>query len=68
MGVSWDWRGARQLGLKELSIRAKVTNVTNTLYETFGYNYWDWWDGPYRVDVYWPAATRSYFVTVSVRL
>ena len=63
-------RPARLLGLRPsaATLSFKVTNALDALYETFGYNYWDWDDGPYRVDVYWPAATRSYFVELALRL
>jgi len=42
-----------------------VNNVFNSLYETFGYNYYDGWP-PYRVDAYWPAATRNYYIALAV--
>jgi|GEM_PF-136148 len=45
----------------------RVDNVFDELYETFGYTYYDGWP-PYRVDAYWPGATRSYFVELQVRL
>ncbi|MFZ5515354.1 MAG: TonB-dependent receptor [Candidatus Zhuqueibacterota bacterium] len=44
-----------------------VNNVFNSLYETFGYNYYDGWP-PYRVDAYWPAATRNYYIALAVTL
>ena len=47
----------------ELTLR--VSNVFDELYETFGYTYYDGWP-PYRVDAYWPGATRSYFVDLQV--
>ena len=50
-----------------VDLRLKVNNALDSLYETFGYNYWDWDNGPYRVDVYWPAATRGYFMGLNVR-
>lgn len=43
-----------------------VKNVFDTLYETFGYNYYDGWP-PYRVDAYWPGATRNYYFTLTAR-
>ncbi|UCH09277.1 MAG: TonB-dependent receptor [Fidelibacterota bacterium] len=49
--------------LSALEFRMKMDNVLDTLYETYGYNYW-WVD---RVDVYWPAATRRYFAEVNLR-
>jgi iron complex outermembrane receptor protein len=42
-----------------------INNLFDTLYETFGYNYYDGWP-PYRVDAYWPAATRNFYVTLTV--
>ena len=47
----------------ELTLR--VNNALDVLYETFGYTYYDGWP-PYRVDAYWPGATRSYFVELQV--
>ena len=47
----------------ELTVR--VNNVFDEFYETFGYTYYDGWP-PYRVDAYWPGATRSYFVELQV--
>jgi outer membrane receptor protein involved in Fe transport len=46
-----------------LTLDAKIYNVFDTLYETFGYNYY--LDPDTRVDVYWPAATRNYFLTAT---
>jgi iron complex outermembrane receptor protein len=45
----------------------RVDNVFDKLYETFGYTYYDGWP-PYRVDAYWPGATRSYFVELHVHI
>ena len=61
--------GGGRLPLKSLELYLKGHNLLDTLYETFGYNYYDWADesGPYRVDVYWPAATRGYFAGLSLR-
>jgi hypothetical protein len=44
-------------------LAVSVNNLLDTLYETFGYTYYDGWP-PYRVDAYWPGATRSYFFEV----
>ncbi len=49
----------------QLTFSFWVNNLTDKLYETFGYNYFD--DPATRVDVYWPAATRNWFVTMSAR-
>ena len=45
-------------------IDLRVNNVFNALYETFGYTYFN--DIDDRVDNYWPAATRSFYVSWSV--
>ena len=45
-------------------IDLRVNNVFNALYETFGYTYYN--DIDDRVDNYWPASTRSFYVTWSV--
>ncbi|MEE9161917.1 MAG: TonB-dependent receptor, partial [Candidatus Neomarinimicrobiota bacterium] len=52
--------------LSHMRLNIKVNNLLDSLYETFGYTYYDGWP-PYRVDVYWPAATRSYFAELVVR-
>jgi iron complex outermembrane receptor protein len=44
-------------------IDIRVNNVFNALYETFGYTYYNNVDD--RVDSYWPAATRSFYLTWS---
>jgi hypothetical protein len=56
-----------RLPIAALEFQVKMDNVLDMLYETYGYNYWDWDEGPYRVDVYWPAATRRYFAEVNIR-
>ncbi len=60
--------GGGRLPFKSLELYFKGNNLLDTLYETFGYNYWDWDEesGPYPVDVYWPAATRGYFAGLSL--
>jgi hypothetical protein len=52
-----------------VEFQVKMDNVLDTLYETYGYNYWDGFGKrpPWRVDVYWPAATRRYFAELNVR-
>jgi iron complex outermembrane recepter protein len=45
-------------------IDIRVNNVFNALYETFGYTYYN--DVDDRVDNYWPAATRSFYLSWSV--
>ena len=41
------------------TLNFRIDNLFNNLYETFGYNYYESWG---RVDLYWPAATRNYYV------
>jgi iron complex outermembrane receptor protein len=45
-------------------IDIRVNNVFNALYETFGYTYYN--DVDDRVDNYWPASTRSFYLTWSL--
>ena len=47
----------------QITLSLWVNNLTDKLYTTFGYNYFN--DPATRVDVYWPAATRNWFVTMS---
>ena len=54
-----------KMGSVRLELTLRVNNVFDELYETFGYTYYDGWP-PYRVDAYWPGATRSYFVELKV--
>jgi iron complex outermembrane receptor protein len=53
-----------------LELELRIYNVTNTLYESFGYNYYDEDPPypPYRVDAYWPAATRNYYLIFQIVL
>jgi len=44
----------------------RINNLFDTLYETFGYNYYS--DKNTRVDVYWPAAVRSYYLTIKLKI
>ena len=44
----------------------RINNLFDTLYETFGYNYYS--DKYTRVNVYWPAAVRSYYLTIKIRI
>ncbi|MFP4547794.1 MAG: TonB-dependent receptor [Fidelibacterota bacterium] len=46
---------------KNLTLTAKVNNLFDTLYSTYGYGYE--WDGYHAY--YWPGATRSAFVSLS---
>ena len=55
------------VGSVRSQLTLRVNNVFDELYETFGYTYYDGWP-PYRVDAYWPGATRSYFVELEMRL
>ncbi|MDD5766421.1 MAG: TonB-dependent receptor [Candidatus Marinimicrobia bacterium] len=46
----------------------RINNVFDVLYETFGYNYYEMWgDERQRIDLYWPAATRNYYLTLTVQ-
>lgn len=58
----------RQFGLSiPLRITARLNNVFDTLYETFGYSYYD--DFPARqFAFYWPGPTRSFFLSVGTSL
>ena len=53
------------LGPVQPVLSLRVENVFDVLYETFGYTYYDGWP-PYRVEAYWPGATRSYFLELQV--
>lgn len=55
-----------QIGPVKPTISAWIYNLFDTLYETFGYNYYDGWP-PYRVDAYWPGATRNYYLTLTLQ-
>lgn len=46
-----------------LTLDGKLFNLFDTLYETFGYNYYI--DPETRIDVYWPGGTRNYFLTLT---
>ena len=56
MGIKYKWQG--------LEIMAKVNNVFDKLYSTYGYGYN--WDG-YK-SYYWPGATRNTFINISYQL
>lgn len=56
MGIKYRWQG--------LEIMAKVNNVFDKLYSTYGYGYN--WDG-YK-SYYWPGATRNTFINISYQL
>ncbi|MEA3500386.1 MAG: TonB-dependent receptor [Candidatus Marinimicrobia bacterium] len=50
----------------ETIIDLRINNLFDTLYETFGYNYYS--DKNTRVDVYWPAAVRNYYLTIKINI
>ena len=52
-------------GLVKSQLNFRINNLFDTLYETFGYNYYDGWP-PYQVDSYWPAATRNYYIMLTI--
>ena len=56
MGIKYRWQG--------LEIMAKVNNIFDKLYSTYGYGYN--WDG-YKA-YYWPGATRNTFINISYQL
>ncbi|MFQ6675874.1 MAG: TonB-dependent receptor, partial [Fidelibacterota bacterium] len=56
-----------RIGGATLRLKFWVNNLFDVLYETFGYNYYDGWP-PYRVDAYWPGATRNYYATLTLEL
>ena len=56
MGIKYRWQG--------LEIMAKVNNVFDKLYSTYGYG--SNWDG-YKA-YYWPGATRNTFINISYQL
>lgn len=49
----------------QITVGFWVNNLTDALYETFGYNYFD--ESGTQIDVYWPAATRNWFGEISAR-
>jgi len=56
--------GGVRIDFKHLEISAKVNNIFDVLYSTYGYGYE--WDGYWAY--YWPGATRNAFVSLSVKL
>ncbi|MBW6458787.1 MAG: TonB-dependent receptor, partial [FCB group bacterium] len=46
------------------TIDLRINNVFNALYETFGYAYYNAPDE--RIDNYWPAATRSFYLSWNI--
>ncbi|MBD3162286.1 MAG: TonB-dependent receptor [Candidatus Latescibacteria bacterium] len=52
---------------RPLRIEARVNNVFDTLYETFGYSYYDDFP-PKPFAFYWPGPTRSFFVSIGTTL
>ena len=60
LGVRIPFKALRMNHILDL----RINNLFNALYETFGYTYYN--DIDDRVDNYWPAATRSFYVTWSV--
>lgn len=51
------------LGMRHV-IDIRVNNLFNVLYETFGYSYYNSPDE--RIDNYWPAATRNFYLNWSL--
>jgi outer membrane receptor protein involved in Fe transport len=53
MGIKYKWQ--------DLELMAKVNNIFDKLYSTYGYGYN--WDGYHAY--YWPGATRNTFINIS---
>jgi iron complex outermembrane receptor protein len=72
LDLSMEFDVGRQLRLSTpVTVAARVNNVFDTLYETFGYSYYDWLDGaetPSPVAFYWPGPTRSFFLSIGTTL
>jgi len=64
MNLGFSWRIS--LMKSRVTIKGRVNNVTNSMYETFGYTYYE--DELTQVAAYWPAATRNYFVELVMQL
>ena len=60
----WLYDGGIQISYRHLELNAKINNIFDTLYSTFGYGYE--WDGYWAY--YWPGATRNVFMSMSVKL
>ena len=60
----WLFDGGIRISFQHLELSAKVNNIFDTLYSTFGYGYE--WDGYWAY--YWPGATQNGFVSLSVKL
>jgi len=52
---------------RSLSIELRVNNLFDTLYETYGYVYYDG-ATPTPYSAYWPGATRSIFISLGMSL
>ncbi len=52
---------------RPLTVTARVDNLYNTLYETWGYNYYDDYP-PTSFNFYWPGPTRSFFLSLETVL
>lgn len=68
LDLSASFDVARQLRLSRgLTVTARVNNVFDTLYETYGYSYYD--EFPARqFSFYWPGPTRSFFLSIGIVL
>ncbi len=56
--------GGFRISFQYFELSAKVNNIFDTLYSTYGYGYE--WGGYWAY--YWPGATRNVFVSISVKL
>jgi len=68
LNLSAEFDVGQQLRLsRRLTVSARVNNVFDTLYETYGYSYYD--DFPARqFSFYWPGPTRSFFLSIGTTL
>jgi len=60
----WLFDGGFRISFQYFEMSAKVNNIFDTLYSTFGYGY----EGDGYWAYYWPGATRNVFVSVSFKL
>jgi outer membrane receptor protein involved in Fe transport len=69
--VSASYDVARYLGApRHLVVQARVLNLLDSLYETWGYSYYDSDEAERLVpfSFYWPGPTRSFIVSVETTL
>ncbi|MFC1481035.1 TonB-dependent receptor [Candidatus Neomarinimicrobiota bacterium] len=64
INLGFSWR--IPAGKSHVTVKGRINNVANSLYETFGYTYYD--GDLNQIAAYWPAATRNYFVELILQL